>query len=122
MYLISTFFKNPCILNLLNNFLVIRQKNWFFLYKTTFNGIKAASILPVKEIHAEDHHKVDWKKCIICQETNFQQKSFIVNGLNSGVSVSLIKKVPALEFLKWLTVVRLERSATMLVKSSAQEY
>ena len=52
------------------------KKNWFFLYKTTFNGMEAASILPVKEIHAEDHHKVDWKKCIICQETNFQQKRF----------------------------------------------
>ena len=44
------------------------------LYKTTFNGMEAASILLVGEIPAEDHHKVDWKKCIICQENKFTIK------------------------------------------------
>ena len=110
VYLTSTLFKNPCILNLLNNFLVIRQKNVLFLHKTTFKGMEEASILPVGEIHTEDHHKADWKKCIICQENRFPiKKSFPY------------QKVPALEFLKWLTVVRLERSVTMQVTSSVQE-
>jgi len=43
-----------------------KTKNVLFLYKTTFKGMEEASILPVGEIHAEDHHNVDWKKCIIC--------------------------------------------------------
>lgn len=38
-----------------------KTKNVLFLYKTTFKGMEEASILPVGEIHAEDHHKVNKK-------------------------------------------------------------
>ena len=65
-----------------------------FLYKITFNGMEVATILPVGEIHAEDHYKVDWKKCIICQENKFPIKRFPSSkGTNVGI-------------FKWLTVLR----------------
>ena len=74
-----------------------KTKNVLFLYKTTFKGMEEASILPVGEIHAEDHHKVDWKKCIICQENRFPIKKF---PLSKGTSVGISKVVDCGEIRK----------------------
>ena len=49
------------------------------------------------EIHAEDHHKVDWKKCIICQENTFPIKTF---PLSKGTSVGISKVVDYGEVIK----------------------
>ena len=68
-----------------------------FLYKTTFNGMEAASILSVGEIHAEDQHKVDGKKCIICQENKLPIKKF---PLSKGTSVGISKVIDCGEVRK----------------------
>ena len=49
-----------------------------------FNGMEAASILP------EEHHKVDWKKCIICQEKVSNEKDSLIKRYCTSIGISKV--------------------------------
>ena len=201
MYTTYILFKNTCILNLLINFLVIRQKkSVLFLYKTTFNEMGAASIPPILPYGEQGWRSGESARlppvcpgfdscgfdscdsCVICGLSLLLVLYSAPRGFSPGTpvfpspqkptfpnsnSVGIIVKhfimslwlgwlrkhslclrlnlhfyifffpwawrinfqwksfryqnVPALEFLKWLTVLRLERSVRMLVTRSAHE-
>ena len=49
--------------------------------------MEAAATLPLGDFHDDGHNVVDWKKCIICQESRFPVKKFpLSKGTSTGIS------------------------------------